>query len=159
VVVRYRNIISGAFILDDVDPAEHGAQGNIDDYIGFLFDDDGVYPQGLGVDGVLELETQDAAVGEEGELEAVPEGAVPVNGAVVGCVAGDDKAPWSNVRERLYGYGAMLKGRHGCTSRKAALFNQFPCNTGPKGLMTAVRILKFLRSKNLQLTNGMEAIC
>jgi hypothetical protein len=38
-------------------------------------------------------------------------------------------------------------GRHGCTSRKAALYNQFPYNTGPKGLMTAVWILRFLQAK------------
>jgi hypothetical protein len=93
VVVRYRNIISGAFVLDDVDPAEHGSQGDVDDYIGLFFDNDGVYPQGFCIEGVLELETQDAAVGEEGQLEAVPEGGMPVNGTVVGCVAGDGKAP------------------------------------------------------------------
>jgi hypothetical protein len=55
------------------------------------------------VEGVLELETQDAAVGEEGKLEAVPEGGVPGDGAVMWCIAGDGKAPWSDVKERLYG--------------------------------------------------------
>jgi hypothetical protein len=33
----------------------------------------------------------------------------------------------------------------------------FPYSAGPKGLMTAVQIPKFLRSKNLKLKNGMEA--
>jgi hypothetical protein len=30
--------------------------------------------------------------------------------------------------------------RQGCTSRKAASYNQFPYNTGPQGMMTAVWI-------------------
>jgi hypothetical protein len=56
-------------------------------------------------------------------------------------------------------HGAVIPGvsrssRHGCTSRKAASYNQFPCNTGPKGLMTAVGILRFLLCKNLKLKNG-----
>jgi hypothetical protein len=70
---------------------EHGAQGDVDDRAGLFFDDDGVYPQGLGVEGILELETQDTAVGEKGKLEAVTEGGVPINWAVMGCIAGDGR--------------------------------------------------------------------
>jgi hypothetical protein len=67
----------------------------------------------------------------------------------------------------------------GCTSRKAASYNQFPCNTAPQGLMPqslefceaklrktkplptwrpAVLIARFLRSKNRKLKNGRDAI-
>jgi hypothetical protein len=36
-------------------------------------------------------------------------------------------------------------------------YNQFLCNTGPKGLMTAVGIFRFLLCKNLKLKNGIDA--
>jgi hypothetical protein len=92
-IIRYRNVVPGAFVLNDVDPAEHGPQGDVDDRAGLFFDNDGVYPQGFGVEGVLELETQDVAVREKGKPEAVTEGGMPGDGAVMGCIAGDGKAP------------------------------------------------------------------
>jgi hypothetical protein len=69
------------------------------------------------------------------------------------------------LRERGAAFAQTTACQHGCTSRKAASYNQFPCNTAPqglmrpspygdvlqpfpystalKGLMTVVRILKF----------------
>jgi hypothetical protein len=108
VVVRYRKTVPGAFVFDNVDPAENGAQGDANGRAGLLFDDDGVYPQGFGVEGVLKLEGEDVAVGEKGKADAVTKGGMPGDRAAVGRVAGDGKAP---LRGNIYGYGGNVQGR------------------------------------------------
>jgi hypothetical protein len=45
-----------------------------------FFDDNGVDSEGFGVEGVLELEAEELLKGEEGEADAVAEGAVPGDG-------------------------------------------------------------------------------
>jgi hypothetical protein len=45
--------------------------------IGVFFDNDGVDAQGLGVEGVFELETEAVAEGVEGEADTVAEGGMP----------------------------------------------------------------------------------
>jgi hypothetical protein len=46
-----------------------------------------------GIKGVLELEAEELAVGEEGELDTVTEGAMPGDGVAISAIVGDDKAP------------------------------------------------------------------
>jgi hypothetical protein len=93
VVVGYGKVITGALVLDDVDPAEDSAQGLVDDRLWPLLDDDGIDSERFGVEGVLKLEAEDIAVGQEGKLDTVAEGGMPGDGIVGGSVFSDDDGP------------------------------------------------------------------
>jgi hypothetical protein len=52
------------------------------------------FSEGFGVEGILELETEDLAVGEEGKLDTVAEGSMPGDGAGMWCIFGHDGPPY-----------------------------------------------------------------
>jgi hypothetical protein len=96
VIIRCRKIIPGALVFENINLLKDIPQGDVDKGAGLFFDDDGVYSEGFCIEGVLELVTEEMAVGEEGELDAVPEGIMP-SAAAAGCIAADDKAPFGGL--------------------------------------------------------------
>jgi hypothetical protein len=116
--------MSWALVLDDVDLTEYGAQGTVDDGVRSFFDDDRVDSERFGVEGVLELETEDIAVGEEGKLDTITEGGVPGDKTVGGCIFGHDGPPY--VYSGVAVHGAWVFGKKvkkiGATKYGATIF-------------------------------------